>query len=222
MRAFDPIAVLGGDSEMQTFFDNLARAIDNFATDVGALPNLVQGSGSNVKLKSTNTVKYRSAGICKSVATFEVAFTAGTAGFTGAQDVTPNANSIQERAYVVCVNAAGTPSIIAGVQTTVTVAGTAPIPDLTSTVPTEAGGPEGVIVGAGYPADQTNAAYPASVTSSPLGLRANNLTPIGIVWIAAAAGASGFEGGTTQPATAGAITATYLDGYPTPQILTAQ
>lgn len=49
-----------------------------------------------------------------------------------------------------------------------------------------------------------------------------NLCPIGYVRIAVAAGSSPFTAGTTQPATSGAITATYTDGYPWPLFSTAQ
>lgn len=166
--------------------DNLAIAISNM---ILSAPGMVQGSGVNTKLKAGNTTTYLSAGVLATKTTFEIPFTtSGNGSFTGAYDVTPNAGSVQERVYVVYLNAAGTATMIVGAQAT----------------------------GSG------NGLYPDMPGAGGTGLRTPGLTPIGGVRIAVAAGASGFQANTTQPATSGAVTATYFDGYPVQQLQATQ
>ena len=206
MRSPD-IGYVGAQSAVATLLDNIVVGYDN---RILSAPGMTQGTTTNTSFKAANTTSYMSSGIVKSKATFEVAGTAGNGTYTGVQDVTPNASSVQERVYVVYLSATGTPTIIAGTQSTG--AGTAPYPDMPSTIPSNAAGPEGML----------SASYPTGIVSGPLPLLTNGYTPIGGCRIAVAAGATGFEMGTTQPATAGAITATYFDGYPHPQFYTAQ
>lgn len=73
---------------------------------------LAIGSGSKAKVKITNTVTYLIAALFKSKTTAEVAFTATT------HDIPANAGSVQERVYVLTLDAAGTPTITAGVIAT--------------------------------------------------------------------------------------------------------
>jgi hypothetical protein len=78
----------------------------------GNPPGLVIGSGATTAVKIANTTKYTSSGVPKSKTTAEVAFTATT------HDIIANATSVQERLYVILLNASGTPTIVAGVQST--------------------------------------------------------------------------------------------------------
>lgn len=170
MNALDPAKALSQQS-LITLIENMSIASDNQAL---SLAGLTQGSGVNTKVKVANTVTYTCSGKLYSKTTAEVAFTTTT------DDIPANAASIQERVYMVTVNAAGTLAIVAG--TIATGAGAALLPE--------------------RPADGT--------------------TPIGYLRITVAAGATPFTANTTQPVTAGAITAVYQDGYPRPRFSAAQ
>lgn len=69
---------------------------------------LAIGTGSAAKVKIANTVTYVHNGLAKSKTTAEVDFTATT------HDIAADALTVQERCYLVCLNAAGTPTLHAG------------------------------------------------------------------------------------------------------------
>lgn len=135
--------------------------MDSFDYRCLSAPGLAIGTGSAAAVKIANTTTFLNAGIFKSKATAEVAFTATT------HDIPANAASVQEAVYLVCLAADGTPSLTMG------------------TIATGAG----------------NAAIPA---------RPANLTQIGYVRIAIAAGATPFDA-STDLLSAGHITDTYVD-----------
>lgn len=87
---------------------------------------LVIGSSAAAKVKIANTVTYLFAGAFKSKTTAEVAFTATT------HDIAPNALTVQEQCYFVCLAADGTPSIVAG--GIATGAGKAVLPEVPATL----------------------------------------------------------------------------------------
>lgn len=122
MNQLDPGKALGNQTVM-TLFDNQAMALDNAI--FGALPALAQGATANTSIKTTNTFTYTSTGVMKSKTTAEVAFTAI------AHDIPAIASAIQERVYMVTVNAAGTLAITAG--TIASGAGNAALPERPST-----------------------------------------------------------------------------------------
>ena len=66
------------------------------------------GSGSAAKIKIANTVTYSLNGIIYTKTTAEVAFTATT------HDITADASAIQERCYLMSLQADGTATITAG------------------------------------------------------------------------------------------------------------
>jgi hypothetical protein len=84
-------------------------------------PGLVIGSTSKKEVKIANTTVYLADGLFKSKSSAEVAFTATT------DDIAPNASSVQEACYLVCLAADGTASLVKG--TTATGSGTALLPE---------------------------------------------------------------------------------------------
>lgn len=104
MNKTDPFTA-GGRQDLMTLMDLMNTASRNvcFAT-----AGLAIGTGANTSVKVANTVTYLSAGVFKSKSTAEVAFTTTT------DDIPANAASVQERMWYVCVNAAGTLSMVAG------------------------------------------------------------------------------------------------------------
>lgn len=126
MNQLDPGKALGNQTVM-TLFDNQAMALDNYAFgSASTLPiGLAQGATANTSIKTTSTFAYTSTGVLKSKATAEVPFTTTT------HDIPANASAVQERVYMVTVNAAGTLAITAG--TIASGAGNAALPERPST-----------------------------------------------------------------------------------------
>lgn len=183
-----------GMKELMNKLDNITTCMQN-RLDPGNPPGLTVGSSTTTDIKIANTTKYSSKGVPKSKSTAEAAFpTSGNSTYTGADDVTPNANSVQERVYMITLDGSGNVGIVAGTQTTG--ANTAPYPEWPSTV-------------------VTNTDADGNVTYQNR-LYTPGVTPIGSLRITVAAGTSGFRANTTSPTTSGAITATYQDGYPMP------
>lgn len=98
--------------------DFIAKALanQNFADGGIAI-----GTSSKTAVKLANTVTFTSEGIQKAKTTAEYAFTATT------HDITANASSVQERVYVLCLDASGNGVFVAGDQATG--AGNAKFPD---------------------------------------------------------------------------------------------
>jgi hypothetical protein len=90
---------------MMDQFDSINTSMQNRAL---AAAGLVIGSTSAAKVKIANTVTYLSAGVFKSKATAEVAFTATT------HDIPNNASIVQEAKYLLSLDAAGTPTLTMG------------------------------------------------------------------------------------------------------------
>jgi hypothetical protein len=106
MEARDPVYAQSQQNAMDQF-DLFHRAISNRALSTAGL---AIGSGSKAKVLIANTVTFLVDGVFKSKTTAEVAFTATT------HDISADADTIQERYYVLCLAADGTPSLVAGAQ----------------------------------------------------------------------------------------------------------
>jgi hypothetical protein len=158
--------IAGSRQSLMDYFDLLTVYNENRQFTTGGL---AQGTGTATSVKVASTVTYLASGVFKSKTTAEVAFTTTT------HDIPANASLVQERVYMITVNAAGTLAISAG----------------------------SIASGAG------NALLPERP--------ADGICPIGYLRITVAAGASPFTANTTNPVTAGAITAVYTDGYPAPR-----
>jgi hypothetical protein len=112
MLALDPNVALGRQ-DLMTYLDLCNIASRNVVLDPAGT---AIGVGSTAKVLLTNTIGYTVGavsgaalgGIFKSKTTAEVAFTATT------MNIPANAASIQEACYYMCVNAAGTLSIVMG------------------------------------------------------------------------------------------------------------
>lgn len=193
------------------------------ANQVLGNPGIAQGA-TTTSLKVTNAVPYRCGGlIYTTTAAAQVAFPVnGNAQFTGLWDIAPNANFVQERVYFVTITPAGTLGMLSTFQTNYSQGAQYPLSaaNVLSTTALQ-------FTGAGlaaYP-EYPNNAYDESVNGGALinvgppivGTQYfNNITVLGGVRIAVAAGATGFEANVTNVATAGAITATFFQGCPVP------
>lgn len=94
----------------QAFMDRMDELDTRMKYRALSAAGLVIGSSSKAKVKIANTVTYLHNGIFKSKTTAEVAFTATD------HDIVADSDTIQERKYLLCLAADGTPSIVAGDQ----------------------------------------------------------------------------------------------------------
>jgi len=92
----------------QAFMDMFDELNTNLKYRCLSDPGLCIGSASAAKVKIANTTKYLHNGVFKSKSSAEVAFTATT------HDIPADADTIQEACYLVCLNAAGTPTLHMG------------------------------------------------------------------------------------------------------------
>lgn len=133
-----------GFGPLMTTLDNISTALDN---NVLSTPGLVIGSSANTSVKIASTTVFKVNGTVLSKTTAEVAFTATT------HDIPANASSVQERVYMLSLDASGNPTITAGVISTG--AGTALLPER----PARGNAPIGYVriaVNAGTPGSGTN------------------------------------------------------------------
>jgi hypothetical protein len=92
-------------------FDMLRRALANRVLTTGAALAIGSSSKTKVKIATNSTGTYSVDGVLYTFpAAQEVAFTATT------HDIEADADTIQERVYLVCLDAAGAATIIAGEQ----------------------------------------------------------------------------------------------------------
>lgn len=93
--------------DLMNHFDNMNFNMRN-RLSVNTPGGLAIGTSSTAAVKLVNSIKYCAAGAILSKTTAEVAFTAT------AMNIAANAALVQEALYVICVNAAGTLSIVMG------------------------------------------------------------------------------------------------------------
>jgi hypothetical protein len=107
MIQIDP-AIGMSRQDIMNHLDNLVYNQRNYlSTNTPA--GLAIGTSSTAAVKQVNAIKYRAAGaIYSKGAANEVAFTATT------MNIPANASSVQEALFVICINAAGTLSIVMG------------------------------------------------------------------------------------------------------------
>jgi hypothetical protein len=165
MDALDKIDIAGGRQSLATHFDLINTTLKYQCL---SNPGVVIGSTSAATVKITNTMVYLHGGEFKSKSTAEIAFTATT------HDIAASTSAVQEACYLLCLDAAGTGSLVMGT----------------------------IASGSG------NAKWP----SHP-----GNLTPVGGVRVAVAAGATSFDA-STDLLSATHITDTYYSfGYFAPR-----
>lgn len=91
--------------EVMDLYNNLVVSLNNRALGSAGL---AIGTSSKKAIRVGSTVAYTVDGVVKSKTAAEVAFTATT------HDIAANADSVQERVYLVCIDASGTLSVVAG------------------------------------------------------------------------------------------------------------
>lgn len=184
-----------GEQYEQTASDQIAYSIGSRALSSAGLTT---GTTTNTSVRVNATTVFTNGGILYSKAAAEVAFpVSGTTAFTGANDVPASAlatGTYNERVYQICINAAGTLSIVAGVLATAQAFTT--------------GALIGIALIPNYPL------YTSGLT--PLGYVRITIAPNGTTTPA------GFEANTTALGTSGFQTCQYFNGYPMPFFYEAQ
>jgi hypothetical protein len=122
-----------GQAYEQAASDQIAYSIGSRALSKGGLQ---VGTSTTTSVRLNNSLTFSNGGLLFTKAAAEVAFpVAGNSGYTGANDVPFNAALYTERVYQVCINQAGTLSIVAGALMTATSfvtgsgVGIAPLPE---------------------------------------------------------------------------------------------
>lgn len=108
-------------SSDQDHMDHMDALHDALSYMPLSAPGLAIGSASKLKVKIVNTTVFLHNGLFKSKATAEVVFTATT------DDITADASTVQERCYVLSLQADGTPTLTPGTVASGT--GNAVVPD---------------------------------------------------------------------------------------------